>query len=166
MSDTFTYRLQLLLEQKEKLRKEAEQAQIREERELERQRGILRGFEQRQRELVQKRDRERRELLNQASHGESLTGQDALARSHFIKAMGLDIQSVQDDVLSQRQVIEQCQARVEQAKARVQEARREEEILTKHRAKQEERFFRELRVKEELELDEIGNVLYTTRRTR
>jgi len=36
--------------------------------------------------------------------------------------------------------------------------------LTKHRARQEERFLRDLQVKEELALDEVGNVLFTTRR--
>ena len=164
MTIAFTYRLQLLLEQKEKAKKEAEKEQTRQEQELERQRGILRSFEQRERELIDRRDHWRRRLLSQAGDGTSLSGREALDRSEFVKALGLDIQAVRNDILSQQQVIEQCEARVEQAKARVQEARREEEILIKHRAKQEERFFRELRAKEELELDEIGNVLYTTRR--
>ena len=37
-------------------------------------------------------------------------------------------------------------------------------MLTKHRAKQEERFQRALQVQEELALDEIGNVLHAVRR--
>lgn len=164
MTTRFTYRLQLLLEQKEKAKREAEQEQTRQEQELERQRGILRSFEQREQKLIQQRNHWRHELLRQADHGRSLTGQEASDRSDFVKAIDADIQGVRNDILSQKQVIEQCDARVEQAKAEVREARREEEILIKHRAKQEERFLRELRAKEELELDEIGNVLYTTRR--
>ena len=164
MTTTFTYRLQLLLEQKEKARQEAEREQTRQEQERERQRGILRSFEQRESELIQQRDHWRRELLNQAGDGGSLTGQEAHDRYEFVKAIGLDIRTARNDILTQQQVIEQCEARVQQAKARVQETRREEEILIKHRAKQEERFLREQRAKEELELDEIGNALYTTRR--
>jgi hypothetical protein len=52
---------------------------------------------------------------------------------------------------------------VQDAKGRVEEARREAEVLAKHRKKQEERFLREAQAKEDLELDEIGNVLYSTR---
>jgi flagellar biosynthesis chaperone FliJ len=164
MTSPFTYRLQLLLEQKEKARKEAEKEQMRQEQELQQQREILRSLEQREAALIAQRDHCRRELLTQASARQSLTGQEALERSEFVRAVGLDIQAIRNDVFAQQQVIEQCHARVEQAKARVRETRREEEILTKHRAKQKERFFRELEAKEELELDEIGNVLYTTRR--
>jgi flagellar biosynthesis chaperone FliJ len=164
MTPPFTYRLQLLLEQKEKARKEVEKEQGLRELELERQRGILCSFEQREHELIDHRDHCRRELLSQAGNGGSLTGQQALDRSEFVKAVGRDIEAIRNDILCQQQAVEQCEARLQQAKARVQEARREEEILTKHRAKQEERFLREQRAKEELELDEIGNVLYTTRR--
>ena len=74
------------------------------------------------------------------------------------------IEQARKDVLSQQMVIEERELSVELAKERVKQARREVEILVKHRSKQEERFSREEQVKEELALDEVGNVLYTTRK--
>ena len=161
MTNKFTYRLQLLLEQREKAKKEAETEQARLEQELERQQATLCSFEQREQKLIDRRNHWRSQLLSVAG---SVTSQEACERSEFVKAIGLDIQAVRNDILSQQQVIKECEGRVQQAQARLQEARREQEILSKHRAKQEERFLRELQAKEDLELDEIGNVLYTTRR--
>ncbi len=61
-------------------------------------------------------------------------------------------------------MVETCEAALKEAKEHAAEARREVEVLAKHREKQEQRFRRELEAKEEVALDEIGNVLYATRR--
>jgi flagellar biosynthesis chaperone FliJ len=81
-----------------------------------------------------------------------------------VKVVGLQIEDANKEVCSQRVVVEQFEIRLEEAKQRVEEARREVEVLTKHRAKQEERFNRAVQVQEELALDEIGNVLHAVRR--
>jgi flagellar biosynthesis chaperone FliJ len=160
----FTYRLQPLLEQKEEAKKEAERQQARQEQELESQSAVLRSLQHRERELVEKREQLRRELLSKPSRHETLTAQEVLARSEYVKTVGLEIEEARNDVLAQRQLVEQCELRVQEAKKRAAETRREVEVLTKHRAKQEERFLRELQVQEERALDEIGNALYTNRR--
>ena len=160
----FVYRLRLLLEQKEELKKEAERELALRQKELEAQREHLEVLQRREQELVEKRDRLRRELLNKSGEQDALTAHEVRERAEFVKVMGVQIEEAKNDVLVQRTVIETCEVKVQQAKSLVEEAKREVEILTKHRAKQEERFMREERVKEELELDEIGNVLFTTRR--
>jgi len=160
----FVYRLRLLLVQKEELKKEAERELALRQKELEAQREHLEVLQRREQELVEKRDRLRRELLNKSGEQDALTAHEVRERAEFVKVMGVQIEEAKKDVLVQRTVIETCEVKVQQAKSLVEEAKREVEILTKHRAKQEERFMREERVKEELELDEIGNVLFTTRR--
>jgi len=160
----FVYRLRLLLEQKEESKKEAERELARRQKELEAQRERLEVLQRCEQELVEKRDRLRRELLNKSEKQEALTAHEVRERAEFVKVMGVQIEDAKNDVLVQRTVIETCEVKVQQAKSLVEEAKREVEILTKHRAKQEERFMREERAKEELELDEIGNVLFTTRR--
>lgn len=160
----FVYRLRLLLEQKEELKKEAERELALRQKELEAQREHLEVLQRREQELVERRDRLRRELLNKSGEQEALAAHEVRERAEFVKVMGVQIEDAKNDVLVQRTVIETCEVKVLQAKSLVEEAKREVEILTKHRAKQEERFMREERVKEELELDEIGNVLFTTRR--
>jgi len=160
----FVYRLRLLLEQKEESKKEAERELARRQKELEAQRERLEVLQRCEQELVEKRDWLRRELLNKSEDQEALTAHEVRERAEFVKVMGVQIEDAKNDVLVQRTVIETCEVKVQQAKSLVEEAKREVEILTKHRAKQEERFMREERAKEELELDEIGNVLFTTRR--
>ncbi len=160
----FIYRLRLLLEQKEDAKKEAERELARQEHELEMQVAALQSLQQLERELVEKRARLRRELMAKPGEQETLLAHEVLQRSEFVKVLGLQIDEARDDVLLQRTVIQTCELKVQEAKKSVEEAKREVEVLTKHRAKQEERFVREQQAKEDLELDEIGNVLYATRR--
>ncbi|MGC2194487.1 MAG: hypothetical protein WA628_07415 [Terriglobales bacterium] len=160
----FKYRLQLLLEQKEDAKKEAERQLARLQHELEMQVAALQALQQREKELVEKRARLRRELMAKPGEQAALMAHEVLERSEFVKVVGSQIAEVRNDALLQRAVIETCEQKVQEAKKSVEEAKREVEVLTKHRAKQEERFVREQLAKEDLELDEIGNVLYTTRR--
>jgi flagellar biosynthesis chaperone FliJ len=160
----FTYRLQLLLEQKEDAKREAERELARREHELEMQVAALRSLQQRQKELVERRERLRRELMAKPGEQGTLMAHEVLERSEFVKVVGLQIDEARNDVQLQRTVVETYELKVQEAKKSVEEAKREVEVLTKHRAKQEERFLREQQAKEDLELDEVGNVLYTTRR--
>lgn len=159
----FTYRLQPLLEQKEELRKAAEQEVLRQEEELQTQKATLQSLQRRVQELVEKRQQMRRELMS--TQGEkALTAAEVLERSEFVKVLGTEVQQAESDVSAQLLVVDGCEAELEEARERAAEARREVEVLEKHREKQKERFLREVQVKEEAALDEIGNVLYATRR--
>ena len=160
----FTYRLQPLLEQKEELKKEADREVVRREEELQAQLTTLESLQRRVQELVQKRQQLRQELMNKPGEKVALTAAEVLERSEFIKVLGSEVQQAGNDVSSQGVVVETCKSDVKEAKEHAAEARREVEVLSKHREKQEERFRREVEAKEEVALDEIGNVLYATRR--
>jgi len=161
----FVYRLRLLLERKEEAQKEAEAEVARREEELQLQIKHLEELKQREKDLMAKRVQMRRDLLAKPDSGQPLSAQDVQQRAEFVKAVGFQIEQAGNDVLAQRGVVESCEARVAQAKEWAKEARREVEVLTKHRSKQEELFLREEQAKEDLALDEIGNVLYSTRRS-
>jgi flagellar biosynthesis chaperone FliJ len=160
----FTYRLQPLLEQKQEGRKEAERELIRREQELDAQLAVLHTSQTREKKLVEKRDQFQRQMLTNPDPSQALTGREVMERAEYVKALKLEIEDAKSEVLSQGLVVEQCEARMRESKERVEDARREVEVLTKHRSKQEERFLRECQAKEELALDEIGNLLYATRR--
>lgn len=162
MSANFVYRLQLLLEQKEEAKKEAERELARRQQELEKQEGILAELRKREQELIEKRRSRRNELLK-SDGNDPLQAHQVQARSDYIKVLGEEIEAAGKKILHQQDVIRKAQQHVEDGKQKVNEARREVEVLTKHRKKQEERFLREAAAKEELELDEIGNVLFATR---
>ncbi len=160
----FTYRLQPLLEQKEELKKEADREAIRREKELQTQLATLESLQSRVHDLIEKRQQARQELMTKPGDKGALTAADVLKRSEFIKVLGSEIREAENDVSAQRVVIETCESDVKEAKEHAAEAQREVEVLNKHREKQEQRFRREEEAKEEVALDEIGNVLYSTRR--
>ena len=160
----FVYRLQLLLERKEEAKKESEKQLAEREKDLQEQVGILEALQQSEQKLIAQRQQLRRDLLRKSDETESLTAREVQERQEYLKLVGLQIEEARREVLSQRVVVEQYESRVMETRYHVEEARREVEVLTKHRARQEERFLRDLQVKEELALDEVGNVLFTTRR--
>ncbi|MGE5735789.1 MAG: hypothetical protein ACM34E_11920 [Acidobacteriota bacterium] len=160
----FVYRLQLLLERKEEAKKESEKQLAEREKDLQEQVGILEALQQSEQKLIAQRQQLRRDLLRKSDETESLTAREVQERQDYLKLVGLQIEEARREVLSQRVVVEQYESRVIETRYHVEEARREVEVLTKHRARQEERFLRDLQVKEELALDEVGNVLFTTRR--
>jgi len=160
----FVYRLQLLLERKEETKKESEKQLAEREKDLQEQVEILEALQQGEQKLIAQRQQLRRDLLRKSDETESLTAREVQERQEYLKLVGLQIEEARREVLSQRVVVEQYESRVMEARHHVEEARRELEVLTKHRARQEERFLRDLQVKEELALDEVGNVLFTTRR--
>jgi flagellar biosynthesis chaperone FliJ len=161
----FIYRLQTLLEQKEEAKKEAERELGLREQELTRQRAILEGLRRKVKELTEKRQNLQRQLMVKSDEMAALTANDVQLRIEFIKVVGLQIEEALSDAASQRTMVEECESRVEEGKQLVREANREVEVLQKHRSKQEDRFLKEQEKAEELALDEIGNVLYTTRRS-
>jgi flagellar biosynthesis chaperone FliJ len=61
-------------------------------------------------------------------------------------------------------VLEGCEERLAEARRDLGEITREVEVLHKHRERLEQRFLREIERKDALEQDEIGNVLYMSRR--
>jgi flagellar biosynthesis chaperone FliJ len=160
----FTYRLQLLLEQKQEARNNAERELKTAEQEHETQLQTVRTLERRQQEITERREQLRRELLTKPVGAPPLTAREAQDRAEYVRVLAGQIEEAKQAVLAQRDVVDRCKLRVQEANIRLEAARREVEVLTKHRARQEERFVREARTQEENALDEIGNVLYTTRR--
>ena len=159
----FRFRLQPLLEQKEKAQEEAEREVTARQKELEAEQKEMERLKQRERDLIQQRQELRLNMMKTAE-GERLTGDELIRRRTFVEALGQDIDAARDAVFSQRMVVDECEERVTRAKAHVAECKREVEILVKYRDKLQERHRREEERKEELELDEVGNMLYMAKR--
>ena len=164
MAAHFNYRLQVLLELKKEAENNAEQILKEKKQELASQLGKLELLRLRENKLREQRDQLRKEMLSKPGEGVAITAREVQARSEYVKQVGLNIEHEHSDVLAQSLVVEQAQLVVKEAAQHATEARREVEVLAKHRAKQQERFLRELQAKEDLALDEVGNILYSTRR--
>ena len=160
----FNYRLQPLLEQKEELKKEADREVSRREQELQTQLATLESLQQRVQELVEKRQHARQELMTKP--GPRVLSRRTMCSKGPTSSRSWVPKYARRKAMSARSVwyIETCESEVKEAKEQAAEAQREVEVLYKHREKQQERFRREEEAKEEVALDEIGNVLYSTRR--
>jgi flagellar FliJ protein len=159
----FRFRLQPLLEQKEKAQEQAEKEMTARQKELEAERAEMERLKQRERDLIEQRQELRLNIMKTAE-GERLTGEELVRRRTFVEALGQDIETARDAVFSQRMVLEECEERLQKAKARVAECKREVEILVKYRDRLQERHRKEEERKEDLELDEVGNMLYMAKR--
>ena len=78
----------------------------------------------------------------------------------------MDVQEARSAVLSQQMLVDQAMELVDDANAELASRRLNEEVLDKYRQKLKSKFEREESYKEELEQDEIGSVIYLSKRAR
>jgi flagellar protein FliJ len=156
----FRFRLQILLDQKLQIKKQAEEELAKRQTELASEQSVLADLRRREETLVQKVRDARWEL----AHVSSISGQELISYAANVDLTVQDVESARDAVFAQEVVIDDFREKVEQAQVHLANSSREAEILTKYRDKLEGRFLRQMAQKEELELDEIGNMLYMSRR--
>jgi flagellar biosynthesis chaperone FliJ len=159
----FRFRLQPLLDQKTEAKEAAEKALVERQQELTAEKVKLEDARRREQELIALKLKLRREIMISGT-GKSLSGNEVRQRVEFIKALGFQVDTAKEAVNAQQAAVTEAEDKVKTARAHVVDCTREVDILTKYRKKLEERFRREAEQKEALELDEIGNMLFTSRR--
>lgn len=159
----FRFRLQPLLDRLLDKKEEAAKALADRRKELAAEQKLLEDLKQRERDLVAKRQDLRRRVL-EPQGGQPLTGGSILQRRQYLDALGSDIESTRDSIFSQRLAVEEAEEKVNQAQAYLLKCQRDVDVLEKYRERLEQRFKREMERKEELELDEVGNMIFTSRR--
>jgi flagellar biosynthesis chaperone FliJ len=158
---TFTFRLQILLEQKLELEKQARAVVSEKDRLLMQAQQALEKLRERE-EGIQKqlRDISSRLLLDDQVN-------QALAvqrRNNYREALARDLKDAHEAALAQRYIVEEAEEELTRALTYAAECTREVEKLEKYRDKQEARFLAEAERKEQLEQDELGTVMYLSRR--
>jgi flagellar biosynthesis chaperone FliJ len=154
----FTYRVQPLLDQRNKLKEEAAQNLFSKKQQLREATEKLIELERQVKVLAQKKNQLQLDLLVGGPTG--LSGIEVRRRYEYLGAVGLDLETAKDAVFSQKMFIEDCNREVAAAQIHLTRCSRDVEVLQKHRDKLEQRFLRELEKKEALELDEIGNMMH------
>jgi flagellar FliJ protein len=156
---SFRFRLQPLLDQKEKQKQDAEAALIERQTEAMDERRALNELERKETAMIQMITEAKRNL----NQSEANTGQNLAASADYLAALEGERKAMRRPILSQQMLVEATDARVQQARENVAECTRQFDILMKFRNKLEQRFLRNMAQKEELELDEIGNTLFLNR---
>ena len=156
----FRFRLQVLLDQKLQTKKQAEEELVKRQTELASEQAALVELTRHAEGLAQKHQDARRKL----AHMNSTSGQHIVNYSAHIESLSQNAESARDAVFAQELLLDKFKERVEEARAYLAACSREAEILTKYKDKLEWRFQRQVEQKEDLEQDEIGNMLYLSRR--
>jgi len=157
---SFRYRLQPLLDQKIDLKEQAQRALADKQKQHRLACEKLEELRASEEAIAAKKQMLRRNLLL-SENGEVLNGVEIARRREHLQSVSAELEAAKDAVFAQQLFIEQCQEEVDLARRHLADCSREVEILNKHREKLEMRFRREAARKEALEVDEIGNMLYS-----
>src|SRR5262249_14157527 len=131
---TFKYRLDPLLQQRTRVKQQAEQSLAERLRELTEEEKRLGEVQMQETELRGLQERTRSELL-QTSSGKQLTGDEIRQRLNYLRGVDQDLESAKGEVFSQKQAVDESQVKLIQARQFLAECAREVEVLEKHRDK-------------------------------
>ncbi len=155
----FRYRLQPLLDKKQAAKEDAQRALGERQKELGAELEALDRAcgecERIERELAQARG---------VVLGAGATGGFIQARRDYARGLAADLETAADARAAQEGRVREAEQRVAEARTALAECSREVEVLEKHRERLEQRFRREAERKEALEQEEMGNVMFLSRR--
>lgn len=163
MSRRPQYRLQIVLDQKEQARKDAEQA-------LAAARAVLEQEEARRNELEAERARllehieETRRRRQERAEGEGLSVEESHRYKLYLQRLFDQRKDVDLRIYQQSRVVERAAEAVETAKGVLITCAREHEAMNKHREQWQRELADEARRKEQKEMEEIGAAQYLKRR--
>ena len=158
----FRFRLQTLLEMRQRETKQAEELVTARKNELAQAEEEMRSLERKASEWDETIRRTRREFAN------STVASGDVLREHrdHIRSLEFQREAAKEAVVAFRSPLQQAQQRVLEAEAKLAECRKQEEILVKFREKQEQKFLRGEELREDLESDELGTMMYLGRKTQ
>lgn len=160
--DFLKYRLQPLLEIKNRAKKQAEirlaQAIVR----LEKEKKKLTKLEEEKQAIIKRRRDCRRELHDKILEGRA-HARDGSVRVNFLRKLEEDEKKKEEEIRNQKQLIETCELQVKRARRDYIDAVKELRVIEKHKELWKKKVQKELTRIEEREMDELGNVIHQLR---
>ena len=158
------YRLQPVLDSKEKKKKDAEKALAETRAELERQKNILRDREEDVLKAIKRKDDYSTDLMRKMDGGME-SGKITDGKS-YLEVLKRSIEIARKKADDQKKVVHQWEQKVEAALLKVMETTKEMKVIEKHKENWTETEKREIEMKEEKEQDEVAQNLYEQSRKR
>jgi hypothetical protein len=152
------YRLQPVLDSKEKRKKEAEKNLGEVRKELARQEQILQEKEAAVVQATQKKDQYTADFQTKLSTGME-TGKITAAKA-YIEVLKKNIELAKKKVEEQKKVIEEWKKKEHEALLRVTETTKEMKVIEKHKENWAESVKKEIEFKEDQEQEEVAQNLY------
>ncbi len=158
------YRLQPVLDSKEKKKKDAEKALGDVRKELARQEKILQDREEDVKKAAQRKEQYTAEFNAKIDRGME-TGKISDGRA-FIDVLKKNIEIAKKKVEDQKKVVDEWKQKEQEALMRLTEATKEMNIIEKHKENWVQTEKRELEIKEDKEQEEVAQNLYEQSRRR
>jgi flagellar export protein FliJ len=165
MKISHKYRLQPLLDQKSRLRKRAEMFLAKAIMRLKKEKERLETFKKERLEIIAKRKEVRANLHARVCSGKALI-KDGSFGIHFIKKLEEDQKAKEKDIKNQKRVIVDCETEVQRARRDYINAAKEVRIMEKHKELWAKKVRHEMERREEVEMDELGNIIHQLKRQR
>lgn len=156
------YRLQPVLDKREKKKKDAEKVLADARAQLEKQNAILKQREEDVVKAVEKKDQYTKDLMAKMQAGME-TGK-ITAGKMYIEVLKQNIVVAQKKVEDQKKVVQSCEQKVQAAVTQLTEATKEMKVIEKHKENWQEGVKREIEEKEDREQEEVAQTLYEQHR--
>ena len=158
------YRLEALLRLKEKNKKEAEVLLARAIRKLEDEKKKLEQLKEEKKKLIQEQRQARQKMDAQMSAG----GRVGVGCVHvnFLRKMKELLEEKDQQIEDQVETVEEAKAGVAKARRHYIDASREHQVMKKHKELWAKKLRKEATLKDEREMDELGQAIHGVRRWR
>lgn len=158
------YRLQPVLDKREKKKKDAEKILADARAEVERQKQILKQREEDIEKAIQKKDKYTVDLRTKMDAGME-TGKITAGKA-YIEVLKQNVVTAQKKAEEQKKVVESAEKKVQAAVAGVAEATKEMKVIEKHKENWQDTERREAEEKEDKEQEEVAQSMYQQHRKR
>jgi flagellar export protein FliJ len=159
------YRLQLILDKRQKEKEDAEKALGEAQKALEEERKIEKQKELEVEQAKQRKEDSKKELNQKMLEG-LLDINKIRQGKDFIKSLDIEIEKAKERLVQQQQKVKLAENFLEQKRAELIEATTQFQAMEKHKEKWLEKIKKEAELAEQNEQEEIGNVLFLQRKSQ
>lgn len=156
------YRLQPVLDKREKKKKDAEKALADARASLEKQNAILKQREEDVVKAVEKKDQYSKDFMTKMQAGME-TGKISAGKA-YLEVLKQNIVMAQKKVEDQKKVVQGCEQKLQAAVTQLTEATKEMKVIEKHKENWQDGLKREIQEKEDREQEEVAQTLYEQHR--
>jgi hypothetical protein len=160
MSKLPDYRLQIVLDQREREKDAAEKALLERQKELRAEQEKLKKIEEERRAVDRKKAKATEEFHAGLMKGGINIAEESDRHDWFQKAMDQEALRIDNEILKQKQAIRRAEQKVAEAREEVNKATIALEAMKKHKEKWIAQAKREAAEKEQAQADEVGETLW------
>lgn len=153
------YRLQTLLEIRERAEEEAKENFARAQHILKQERDYLAQLQQELEDMIEERHRRRREYADKLASGEMKIHEQSSANRYIARMKEMELEQ-QTKIDGQKEQVREAEKYVQQMQYALVQATQDLKALQKHKEKWEEEKKRERQMREEEMLDEIAQTIH------